>query len=412
MSDALKKTLLNAWHFNAKAKMVPFGGWEMPVEYPTGIFKEHIAVRAAAGVFDVTHMSALDVRGPNALAFLEAVLPNSPTPLKDGEAQYGYLLKPDGIALDDLYVYRLNAERYLVVVNASNTQGDLDWLHAINSGKGSTGLNQKLPSVEIRDLRDAGPDSLLDVAFQGPLTIEILAELADGEINQKRIRESRFNQIFPTVLKGIPVLASRTGYTGEEIAFELFVHPKSLDTLWNMLLEQGKSRGVIPCGLGARDSLRIEAGLPLFGHELEGSENLSLSEVGYDFVLKLDKPEFIGKEAYLKRTNPRAKRLLRLKGSGRKSVRGGQALLDGSGKAVGVVTSFAFTDPEYNFYVLAAVDSEFQTKAGTPVKAARCTPAQVETNMDASKLVDLTVATRFPTKKDKAAWKEQYSKYK
>jgi len=412
-TGALRKTVLHGWHAAAGAKMAPFANWEMPIEYPgSGIFAEHAAVRAHAGIFDVSHMTVLEFSGPQAMAFLDAVLANSASRLAPGEAQYSYLLGPDGIAFDDVYAYRLEIEKFLVVVNAGNTERDLAWLRALNAGEALPMPDypeRRVPGpVTIRNLRDAGEDSRLDLAFQGPATLPLLIELAGSDAERARLRRSKLNDIFALNVGGIPVLSCRTGYTGEELGFELLVHPDRTQELWELLLSKGKSRGVLACGLGARDSLRVEAGFPLFGHELEGSEKLSLTEADYGFVPRVHVPFYVGRSAYLKRVSPRPKRLLRLKGQGRRSVRGGQAILDAQGKPVGVVTSFAFSDPSFNFNVLAAVNAKFNPPVGSAVRAYRTAPDQVTGVLDEGKLVDLTVAPRFPTPEEKASWAKLY----
>ncbi len=408
----LRKTVLNDWHKKAGAKMVPFGGWEMPVEYPGGIFEEHSAVRNAAGLFDVSHMSALDFRGPFALPFLENALANCVSRLVNDEAQYSYILRPDGIALDDLYVYRQAADHFMVVVNAGNADQDMAWLKAVNAGEVLIDQDQpgkRLPGpAEMRELRSAGADSRIDLAFQGPLSLPILVELAANDQQKQALQNSKLNDILYIDLKGIDVLAARTGYTGEEIGFELFVHPDRGVELWELLLATGKERGVRAAGLGARDSLRTEAGFPLFGHELEGTEALSLTEADYGFVSRYHVPFYIGREEYMKRLAPRKKRILRLKGSGRRSVRGGQAILDQDGQVAGVVTSFAFNNKDFDFHVLAAVRNNFRPGEGSVIKAYRGAPDQVKGELDPRKVVDLTVLSRFPSAEDKAGWKEQY----
>ncbi|MCZ7643782.1 MAG: serine hydroxymethyltransferase [Planctomycetota bacterium] len=411
----LKKTLLHGWHKNAGAKLVPFAGWEMPVEYPDGIFAEHAAVRAAAGLFDVSHMSALEVAGPYALAFLECCLANAASRLIDNEAQYSYLLREDGAALDDLYVYRIAHDRFMVVVNAGNFERDFAWLNAVNEGRVRIDPEQpgkRAPGpVQLRALRDAGADGLLDLAFQGPLSMELLAELAGSDAERAALRAGKLNDIYHISVAGIPVRAARTGYTGEEVGYELFVHPGRAAELWEKLLAHGKDRGVRACGLGARDSLRTEAGFPLFGHELEGPEQLSLTEADYGFVSRFHRPFYIGRDAYIRRLSPRRKRILRLRGSGRRSVRGGHAILDAKGQLAGAVTSFSFSDPEFNFTVLAAVNSKFRPEEGRTVRAVRATPDQLDGEPDASKVVELTVLSRFPGAEEKAGWRAKYEKF-
>jgi glycine cleavage system T protein len=409
-SDRSRRTVLYGRHVQAEGKIVPFAGWEMPVEYPTGIFKEHAAVRTAAGLFDVSHMSAVEFKGANAEAFLDAVLASGVTRLVPGRAQYSYLLSPDGTALDDLYVYRASQTHFYLVLNASNADRDAAWFRQVLSGKTSALPDPKLATgVQFRELRDAGPDSRVVIAFQGPATVDIIGGMLDRPEHAQSLKQSKLNDFLPgSSLCGIPVHIAHTGYTGAESGFELFVHPDHAGKLWDLLLERGRSRGVLPCGLGARDSLRIEAGLPLFGHELEGDEKLSLTEAGYGFAVRMKKPFFIGKNAYAKRVEPPAKRLLRLKGSGRRSVRGGHVILDAQGTRVGVVTSFAFLNPNFDFMVLAAVDAGFNPEPGSRIQAARVTRDQATGAIGADKRLELTVLPRFATAEEKQAWASAY----
>ena len=409
---SLKKTVLHGWHSASKAKMVPFGGWDMPVEYPGGIFGEHAAVRSAAGLFDVSHMSALNVSGPNALAFLEMVVANAASRLVNNEAQYSYLVRETGQALDDLYVYRINREKFMVVVNAGNFEQDWSWLTAVNEGRVRIDIKKPgvcVPKVTLTNLRDSGEDSLIDLAFQGPLSRTILCELAANNEERASLMSGKLNDIHHIHVGGIPVRAARTGYTGEETAYELFVHPSSARALWEMLLDKGKSRGVRPIGLGARDSLRTEAGFPLFGHELEGPARLSLTEADYGFVSRFHRPYYIGRDAYIARLRPRRQRLLRVTGNGRRMVRPGHAILDASGKAVGTVTSAAFVDSQFNFFALAAVENSFYPQPGSIIRAYRTTPEKVDKDLDVNKSVEVTVLTRFPTADEKTKWKAQYT---
>lgn len=410
----MKKTVLNAWHRANKGKMVPFGGWDMPVEYPGGIFLEHAAVRAAAGLFDVSHMSALEVSGPNSLVFLETMFANAASRLVDDEAQYSYMLRETGKALDDLYVYRINREKFMVVVNAGNFEQDWSWLTAVNEGRVCVDLKRpgtRVPPVKLVDLRTAGKDSLLDLAFQGPLTLPILCSLAANDEERAVLKAGKLNDIHHIHVGGIPVRAARTGYTGEEMCFELFVHPDQTVELWEMLLDKGKAQGVRAIGLGARDSLRTEAGFPLFGHELEGPCDLSLTEADYGFVSRFHRPYYIGRDAYISRLSPRNKRLVRVTGQGRRMIRGGHAILDHAGKAVGSVTSSAFVDEEYNFFALAAVDNKFNPAAGSTIRAYRTTPEKVDATLDVGKTVGVSVLSRFPTAAEKAGWKTLYAPF-
>jgi glycine hydroxymethyltransferase len=298
-----------------------------------------------------------------------------------------------------------------MVVNASNAERDKAHFEALLAGHVPLGPTSEVPSpVSFRDLREAGADGRVVIAFQGPASRTLLAGLAATPAQAEAIRASKLNDFMPgCAVGGIPVHLAHTGYTGAEAGFELFVHPDRAGELWDLLLERGRAGGVLACGLGARDSLRLEAGLPLFGHELEGSAALSLTEAGYGFVVRMQKPFFVGREAYARRVNPPAKRLLRLKGRGRRSVRGGQAILDDAGKVAGVVTSFAFVNPAFDFYVLAAVRADFAPPEGAKVLAVRATPDQVKGKPEAEKCVELSVVPRFPTKDDRAGWQAAYT---
>eukprot|EP00045_Choanoeca_perplexa_P017355 m.249738 g.249738 ORF g.249738 m.249738 type:complete len:1092 (-) comp17514_c0_seq1:2974-6249(-) len=406
-----KHTVLHSWHVENGGQMVNFGGWDMPVKYGTSINDEHQAVRTSAALFDVSHMSAIAVEGPYALTFLETVMANTAARLIDNEAQYSYILRENGVALDDAYVYRFGAEKYMVVVNAGNFEQDMAWLEAVNNGKvcidpENPGKRLTHPA-EVYSMRDSGDNALLDIAFQGPKSLEILARTVTDE-QASELRNGKLNDIHHVQVDGVPVIAARTGYTGESVGFELFMHPDHCLKVWKTLLEAGKADGVVAAGLGARDSARIEAGFPLFGHELEGSESLSLTEADYGYVSRFHRPFYIGRDAYIQRTHPRNKRIIRLQGQGRKSARAGHAVLDDQGNAVGTVTSFAFTDADFNYTVLAAVDAGFIPKAGSAVTVARVRADKVNEGVK-GKTIELTALTRFPTAHEKAAWKAKYT---
>eukprot|EP00051_Salpingoeca_urceolata_P032361 m.15388 g.15388 ORF g.15388 m.15388 type:complete len:1122 (-) comp5011_c0_seq1:110-3475(-) len=416
----LRYTVLHQWHQDRNAKMANFAGWDMPIEYPdTGIFKEHAAVRSAAGLFDVTHMSAISITGPGARPFLEDVCANYLSRLEDNEAQYTYMLREDGSALDDLYVYKLSPEEYMVVVNASNFECDLAWLNAVNNGEvcidNNAPYKQLSARATITPLREADEASLIGFAFQGPLSADVLAELTTSSDAAKAVRKLTLNNLTNVELAGVPVMLAGTGYTGSSVGFEVFVHPDHALHLWNAILDQGSSRGVVPVGLGARDSLRIEAGFPLFGHELEGPEHLSLTEAGYGFVSRLHHPFYIGRDAYVARHNEGPnKQLVRLTGQGRRAVRAGHAILDKDGNPVGTVTSAAFTSPDFRFVALAAVQADFAATYAKPhskLNAARATPSQISGPVDSKKVVELEVLPRFPTQSEKAAWADTYAEF-
>jgi aminomethyltransferase len=268
-----KKTALFDVHSRLGAKLIPFGGWTMPVEY-TGIAAEHNAVRNAAGLFDVSHMGEFEITGSGALSLLQHVTSNDAGRLQDGQAQYSALPNDAGGVVDDLLVYRFSPERFMVVVNAANIRKDLDWLSANNNA-----------AARIEDISDA--TSLLSV--QGPRALSILQEIADQNlalIPPYHFRRGR--------AAGTEVTFSRTGYTGED-GFELYFPSLHAETLWNAIMAVGQPRGLLPAGLGARNTLRLEARLLLYGNDID--DNTSLLEAGLGWIVKFEKGPFIGRQA-------------------------------------------------------------------------------------------------------------------
>ncbi len=272
LMNAPKRTVLFDLHQKLGARMTVFGGFEMPVSY-SGIIEEHLAVRATAGIFDLSHMGEFEIRGPHALETIERAFTNSASRLKDGQAQYTLMCDEDGGTIDDLIVYRLGNERYMLCVNASNIEADRDWILEVNHGR-----------AEFEDLSDA----TALVAVQGPSAIAILAALANFEI----ANVARFS-VANGKIAGVTCLAARTGYTGED-GFELFVENNAATQLFEAILDAGASANIKPVGLGARDTLRLEAGLPLYGHELDRSS--SPLEAGLTPFVKLGR-QFIGAPA-------------------------------------------------------------------------------------------------------------------
>ncbi|MCZ7586856.1 MAG: hypothetical protein M5R36_27885 [Deltaproteobacteria bacterium] len=413
-AEELRRTVLYETHKSLGAKMVPFAGWEMPVQYPTGIFAEHRATRTAAALFDVTHMSVFDIQGPAAAAFLDAALAGRVADLPVGRAAYNYLLNEHGVALDDTYVYHVAPERYLLVVNAANTGPDWDWLVAVNERRWRIDPNapgKRIPATaELRDLRFAGDDALLDLAFQGPRSREVLMRVADSDDDRRRLEKLPRNGVESFGLAGARVFISRTGYTGEIIAFEIFVHPDKAVALWNTLLDAGRGLGVLPAGLGARDAARMEAGLPLFGHELEGELGGTLAENGYPWVTKLSCPWFVGRAGYLARIGDEPPRkIVRLAGQGAKSARPGHRILGDDGRAAGVISSFAYLDEQKNFVALAFVDRAFDDTPGRTVHAARIKDDPKPGDRLDDRIVPLTVLRRFPDKAEREEWRKRYA---
>src|SRR2546422_1764106 len=277
-ATSLKRTPLYEQHVALGARLVEFGGWEMPVQY-SSIMEEHRAVRKQAGLFDVSHMGEFKVEGSDALAFLQYLVPNDISRLVVGQALYTQLLLPDGGTIDDLLVYHLADKHFMLVVNAANIDKDFAWVE--EQAKNFT-------DVHVTNQSDA--TALL--ALQGPAAQSILQSLTDVDL-----ASIRYYHFVPGVVDGVNCIISRTGYTGED-GFELYCAPVDVVTLWTDLLEAGKAQGLLPAGLGGRDTLRIEAGYCLYGHELNEQTNPLEARLGW--TVKFDKGDFIGRDALLK----------------------------------------------------------------------------------------------------------------
>ena len=318
-----KKTALNAAHRALKAKMVDFGGWDMPVEYSGGLMAEHLAVRIGVGLFDVSHMGEIRFRGPGALAAIQHITMNDASRLKDGQAHYSALLTPEGTFVDDILVHRLSQDDYLLVVNAGTKDKDYAWI---------CGQVGERPLVQISD----DSDSYSQLAVQGPRALETLQKLT--KVDLAAIRNYWFT--FGEVCDVPHVLIARTGYSGED-GFEIYLPSDvaTMERVWNALLEAGAEFGIRPCGLGARNTLRLEAGMPLYGHEI--SDSINPFESGHEHWLKLDKGEFIGREALLavQAAGGPKRKLVALEMVERGIARDGYPVLDLEGKEIGVVTS-------------------------------------------------------------------------
>lgn len=319
--DALQRTALTSRHEALGARMVPFAGWYMPVQY-SGILNEHRTVRTAAGLFDLGHMGQVRVSGPHALDYLQQVTSNDVSILQPGEAQYSMLPNPAGGVIDDIIVYRLDDEPgYFVVINAANHDKDVAWMLEQRAAR---------PRLDV-DVRDVS-DDLGMIAIQGPNALEIVVALTDSPLAELK----PFSCARATVA-GIPVLAARTGYTGED-GFEFYVPQESTAALWDALMSAGEPLGLAPIGLGARDTLRLEARMPLYGNEL--ADDISPLEAGVGWAVKLDKGDFIGRDAIARMKEdgiPRKTvgfRLVERAGSAR---HGYEVQVDG--RVVGVVTS-------------------------------------------------------------------------
>ncbi|WP_337032540.1 glycine cleavage system aminomethyltransferase GcvT [Paenibacillus illinoisensis] len=280
MSDLLRTPLYPLYQQYEGVRCIDFGGWELPVQF-SGIQKEHEAVRERAGLFDVSHMGEFTVQGEQAEAFLQKLTTNDVTTLVPGQAQYTLMCYPDGGVVDDLLVYKLEDQHYMLVVNASNIDKDWSWLQ-----------EHMVPGVSMTN--DSAETALL--ALQGPLAAEIIGKVTDTDVSV--IEPFRF--VLNAEVCGVKLLLSRTGYTGED-GFELYVQADQAAAVWNGLMEAGADHGLVPAGLGARDTLRFEAKLPLYGQEL--SPTISPLEAGVGMFVKLNAGPFIGHEALLQQKN-------------------------------------------------------------------------------------------------------------
>ena len=375
----LQRTKLYDVHKSSGGRMVPFAGWEMPVVY-TGIYEEHLATRQAAGLFDVSHMGVYDVRGVDAASFLDAVCGNDCGGLEPGESLYTHFLTPDADVLDDTLVYRRGWDNYLVVVNASNDDKVRTWLESVRDGR--VCIDNARPwartygyNAEIRNLRDpkAGKDMRVDIALQGPKSRDILLAMGMDDKTLDKVFGLKRTRLMDAVIGGFELIVSRTGYTGEKMAFELFVHPDRAVEFWNAVLKAGEPLGVKLIGLGARDSLRTEAGLPLYGHEMGlgsgkfGSRDLGVAEGGFGSYVKTYKPWFIGRDAYVTREKERQGVVIRFRFDDQRvrMAHNGDPVVNENGERIGFVTSCAI-DSERFLTGQAYLETGY-TKLDTPI---------------------------------------------
>jgi aminomethyltransferase len=316
----LKKTALNDLHRRLGGRMVEFGGWDMPVQYPAGTVSEHLRTRKHAGLFDVSHMGEIDVRGPDAISFVNRLASNDASKLIDGQAQYSALTTPEGTVIDDLLVYRFAEDHLLLVVNAGTTEKDWDWISS----------HRRDENVQLRDLSA----EYCQIALQGPDALSILQLLTTVPLD-----EIKYYHFTEDKVDGVAAIISRTGYTGED-GFEIYAAAEKAQGLWNKILDVGKygeEYGVLPCGLAARNTLRLEAGMCLYGHEID--ETTTLLEANLGWICKLNKGEFIGREQLQKQKGEGIKRkLIGFEVTDRGIARDGQEVLI-DGQRVGRVTS-------------------------------------------------------------------------
>jgi aminomethyltransferase len=360
-SPVVRKTALNAVHRQMGAKMVDFNGWDMPVEYPAsigcGIINEHMAVRTGVGIFDVSHMGDIRLAGPQALAAVQHISMNDASRLAVGQAQYSALLYPQGTFVDDVIVHRLGEDEYLLVINAGTREKDFNWVRD----------NTRQFDCVVENLSD----EFTQIAIQGPKAVDVLQKITTADLSAVKFYWLTRGTIFlhhKSMRRYLgDTLIARTGYTAED-GFEIYV-PSDEPTsawVWNRLLEVGKEFGLLPCGLGARNTLRLEGSLSLYGHEI--SDTINVWEAGLDRFCKMDKPEFIGRAALEKAKAEGVKRtLVGLEMTERGIARDGYKVLDGSGREIGYVTSGSPAPFLKKNIALAYLTPEF-APVGTAVK--------------------------------------------
>ena len=351
VTPAVRKTALNAVHRQLGGRMVEFNGWDMPVEYPPtgGIIAEHNAVRNSVGIFDVSHMGDIRLHGPQALAAVQHISMNDASKLAVGQAQYSAMLYPQGTFVDDVIVHRLAENDYLLVINAGTREKDISWVRE-NTGR----FNCKVEHLS---------DDFTQIAIQGPKGVNLLQKLTDADLSAVK-----FYWLTRGTVCGLKnILIARTGYTAED-GFEIYV-PADESTsamVWNRVLEAGKEFGALPCGLGARNTLRLEGKLALYGHEI--SDTINVWEAGLDRFIKMDKPEFIGREALEKAKAAGLKRtLVGLEMVERGIARDGYKVWDDGGHEIGYVTSGSYAPFLKKNIALAYVPPEF-ANVGSTVK--------------------------------------------
>lgn len=313
-----KRTPLYDVHVAAGGKIVPFAGFELPVEYPTGLMKEHEAVRTACGLFDVSHMGEVTFEGEGALATLNHLMTNDFTEQPVGKCRYSALCYEDGGMVDDLIVYRRAEDCFLVVVNAANKDKDVAWMR-----------DHLLPGVVMTDISD----DVAQIALQGPASCAVLARITAED----SLPTGYYTFTEHVDLAGVDCLVSRTGYTGED-GFEIYCAPTDATAVWSALMEAGADEGIMPCGLGARDTLRLEAAMPLYGHEMD--ETVDPLEAGLGFAVKMDKEAFVGRDALAEKGAP-ARERIGLEVVGRGIVREHESVFF-EGRQIGHTTSGTF----------------------------------------------------------------------
>lgn len=337
------KTPIYDCHVELGGKIVPFAGYLLPVQYETGVITEHMAVRTKAGLFDVSHMGEVIFEGKDALANLNYLMTNDFTSMADLQVRYSPMCNKNGGVVDDLIVYKINSEKYMVVVNASNRHKDVAFMKENLFG-----------DVKFEDISD----SVAQIALQGPLSQKILSKISE----EKYIPQKYYRFVNDAIVGSIPCIVSQTGYTGES-GYEIYLSNEDAPKMWNLLLETGKEDGLIPCGLGARDTLRLEAAMPLYGHEMD--DTITPLEAGLSFAVKLSKTDFIGKKA-MEQKGEITRTRVGLKVTGRGIVREHEKVFIGDNE-VGFTTSGTHC-PYLGYPVAMAYLPVEQSEIGTEVE--------------------------------------------
>ena len=338
------KTPLYDIHVAEGGKIVPFAGYLLPVQYAAGVVAEHMAVRTKAGLFDVSHMGEITFKGKGALASLNHILTNDFTNMRPGRVRYSVMCNEQGGCVDDVLVYKFADEDYLVVVNASNRHKDFAHMR-----------QNVLEDTEIADISD----SVAQLALQGPASLAIMGKL----LPESALPKGYYTAVRNVCLEGMELMITRTGYTGED-GFEIYTARENAEKLWRLLREAGAEYGLIPCGLGARDTLRLEAAMPLYGHEMD--EDITPLEAGLDFGVKLGKSEFTGRDALIVKGRPRRVRV-GLDVTGRGIIREHQDVYIGD-KLIGHTTSGTHCPYLGKAAAMALIDAEYAL-SGTKVEA-------------------------------------------
>ena len=346
----LRKTPLHAVHLAAGARMTDFGGWDMPVEY-SGIIAEHMAVRTGVGLFDVSHMGEIEIRGPQALDFVDYVTSNDASRLVDGQVQYSGLLYPNGTFVDDILVHRLGRNDFFLCVNASNQEKDFDWVASRNRFDAKAELTS---------------ERYVQLAIQGPQALATLAKLTDVQLDSIGYYHFSRGKVL-----GAEALIARTGYTGED-GVEIYVPPDDGPRLWEAVLDAGAEFGIIPCGLGARNTLRLEAAMSLYGHEID--DTITPYEARLGWIVKPDQGDFIGREALIAQKEKGVeRRLAGFEMRGRGIARDGYRVFV-DGEDVGRVTSGSpapFLEKNIGLCMLPTAMTEIGSKIEIAVRQRR-----------------------------------------